>query len=76
MNTYFYVKYLFCFPDTDSSCDGADILLDTLTRQHTETLKLQVKDKLDHNCTDSSGQHQQVPIVNILALSILNKINQ
>ena len=49
-------KHLFCFPDTNIFCDGADILLDTLTRQHTETLK----DKLDHDCTDSSGQDQQV----------------
>ena len=51
-----FLFFIFCFPDTNSSCDQADILLDTLTRRHTETLKLEVKDILDHNCTDSSGQ--------------------
>ena len=59
-------KHLFYFPDTNSSCDGADILLDTLTRQHTETLKLHVQDKLEHNCTDQTDQDQQVLTVNIV----------
>ena len=61
------------FLDTNSSCDGADVLLDTLTRQHTETLKLEVKEKLEHDCTDPSGQDQQAPTVNTIELINFNK---
>ena len=65
MQNCFEVKKHYFFPDTNSSCDGADILLGNLTRQHTETLKLEVKEKIDHNCTALSGQDQQVPTVTI-----------
>ena len=67
-----YKKLLFCFSDTNSSCHGVDMLLANLTRQHTETLKLDVKDKLRHNCTDFSGQDHEVPTVKRIQLSNFN----
>ena len=41
------------FTENNSSCDGADITVDVLTRQHAENLKERIAMILNHNNEDS-----------------------